>query len=126
MADFNRRKDTRVPFKATVDLLFADCDYTQQETADLSLQGVYVPGVCGHEIGEECELNLHLTGMSSDIILKMKGRVMRAEEKGTGLRFFEIDLDSFYHLKNIIYYNSSDPDTLEGEFLEHVRGAGAA
>jgi hypothetical protein len=33
------------------------------------------------------------------------------------LHFVEIDLDSFYHLKNIIYYNSSDPDTIEQELM---------
>ena len=126
MADFNRRKNTRVPFKATVDLVFPGRDYASRETTDLSLQGVYVPGVHGHKLGEECDVTLHLTGMSSDILLKMKGRVTREEKGGTGLQFFETDLDSFYHLRNIMYYNSGDPDKLEEEFLAHVREAAGA
>lgn len=124
MGDANRRKSTRVPFKATVDLIFDGREYLKRQTSDLSLTSVFVPGVTGHEAGETCRLNLHLTGLSSDILLHMKGRIQRVEQDGIGLEFFEIDLDSFYHLKNIVYYNSGDPDKLEDEFFEHVRKSG--
>ncbi len=46
----------------------------------------------------------------------MKGEVVRVEEDCIALYFFEIDLDSFFHLRNIVYYNTEDADKIENEF----------
>ena len=48
----------------------------------------------------------------------MKGEVVRVEPDGLALHFSEIDFDSFYHLKNIIYYNSEDPDQVDLELTD--------
>ena len=77
-------------------------------------------GLTSHEIGEQCDVSLHLVGASSDLGLKMKGEVVRIEPNGLALHFYETDLDSFYHLKNILYYNSDNPDKLDEEFSEQV------
>ncbi|MDR9500949.1 MAG: hypothetical protein RI601_04060 [Desulfurivibrionaceae bacterium] len=42
----------------------------------------------------------------------MQGQVVHLEEKEIGIHFTKIDLDSYTHLRNIIYHNSSDPDCL--------------
>ncbi len=113
-----RRKNTRVPFQATIDLLFPGRHYTDCETENLSLKGVCVPGISGHEVGETCEVALALSGSTSQLVLNMQGRVVRVEAERIALVFTEIDLDSYYHLKNIIYYNSEDPDKIEQELQE--------
>ena len=118
----NRRENTRVEFKTTIDLDFYGTTFTDCETSDLSLHGVFVSGVEGKSVGDKCNLTLHLAGATSDTILRIKGEVVRIEENGIGLKFFEIDLDSFYHLKNILYYNSGDPDMLEEEFQKQLKG----
>ncbi|MBU0483708.1 MAG: PilZ domain-containing protein [Proteobacteria bacterium] len=117
----NKRHNTRVPFQATVDLVFADRAYDNLETGNLSMKGVFVPNISGHQVGECCDMVLHLSGTSSDVLVKMKGKVVRVDDGGIGLGFYEIDLDSFYHLKNIVYYNSGNPDVLEDEFLDFVK-----
>ncbi|MBU0674219.1 MAG: PilZ domain-containing protein [Proteobacteria bacterium] len=117
MSEVERRKNTRVPFQATLDLKFADGRTHKCETNNLSLYGVFAEGVSGHPRGEVCDVVLNLTGATSDVRLRMKGEIMRVESNGVGLKFVEIDLDSFYHLKNILYYNSGDPDRLEEEFF---------
>ena len=45
--------------------------------------------------------------------LTMEGTVVRRQEKGVAIRFTATDPDSFFHLQNIIYYNSEDADELE-------------
>lgn len=116
-----RRQSSRVPFKATISLRFADeRHYHRCQTADLSLTGVSVPGVYGHQVGEKCDIELFLSGGSSDLRLEMQGEVIRAGDDGLALHFTAIDLDSFFHLKNIIAYNLGDPDQVEAEFSRSV------
>lgn len=110
-----RRKNTRVPFQATADLRFSEKNYRQCETENLSIKGVSVIGISGHAIGEKCLVSLALSGSTSELRLEMKGEIVRVDPDRIALHFSEIDLDSFYHLKNIIYYNSEDPDTIDQE-----------
>lgn len=112
-----RRKNTRVPFQTTADVVFSDKSYHQCPTANLSVKGVSVLGITGHKVGESCDLSLALSGSTSHLRLTMKGKVVRVEADRIALHFIEIDLDSFYHLKNIIYYNSNDPDIIEQELI---------
>jgi hypothetical protein len=117
----NKRKNSRVPFQVKTNLEFAGKSHTDCETADLSLKGVFVPGVSGHEVGENCQVSLQLTGSTSQLSLEIKGTVVRVEEDGLALHFYEMDLDSFFHLKNILYYNSEDPDVLDKELAAEGR-----
>lgn len=111
----NKRKNSRVPFQVIIGLDFPDQSHAECETADLSLKGVFVLGVTGHTVGENCLVTLRLVGSTSQLSLKMRGTVVRVEENGLALHFYEMDLDSFFHLKNILYYNSEDPDVLDDE-----------
>ncbi len=112
-----RRKNTRVPFQTTADVAFGDERYDQCATENLSVKGISVLGITGHGVGEACGISLALSGSTSHLRLTMKGKVVREEADRVALHFTEIDLDSFYHLKNIIYYNSEDPDTIEQELM---------
>ncbi len=109
----DRRHNTRVAFHATVDLDFAGRKFSGCETENLSTKGVLVLGITDRALGDSCDIALHLSGTSHDISLTMLGEVVRLEDNGIGIRFTEIDLDSYTHLRNIIYYNSADPDSLE-------------
>ncbi len=116
----NKRKNTRVPFQVIIGLDFPDRNHAECETTDLSLKGVFVLGVTGHTVGEKCLVSLRLVGSTSHLTLKMKGTVVRVEEEGLALHFYEMDLDSFFHLKNILYYNSKDPDALDDELSAQI------
>ena len=109
----DRRDNVRVSFHATVDLDFTGQHYSGCETENLSTRGVLVLGITDREQGDTCEISLHLSGTSDDISLNMEGTVVRLEEDGIGIHFTEMDLDSYTHLRNIIYYNSDDPDSLD-------------
>lgn len=120
MTSQNRRNNSRVPFNATVTMRFDQRTHERCQTADLSLKGVSVVGVTGHQIGEHCDVQLDLTGSTSNLRLHMKGEVVRVKPEGLALRFFAMDLDSFYHLKNIIAYNLGDPEQVEEEFSRQL------
>ncbi|MFZ5764979.1 MAG: PilZ domain-containing protein [Thermodesulfobacteriota bacterium] len=110
-----RRKNTRVDFHATADVLVGGREFRGLAIRDLGLRGVYLLGLEGCRIGDPCQVRLFLSGTSSEVLLSMQGRIMRIEDDGAGLRFDELDLDTFTHLKNIVYYNADDPDQLKPE-----------
>jgi hypothetical protein len=117
MSNRNKRQNVRVDFHSFVDLFFPDRHLEQCTTRDLSLNGIFVIGIKGRSQGEQCKVILHLVGGSSDVRLVMKGEVTRVDSQGLALHFTEVDLDSFIHLRNIVYYNSGDPDLVEKEWL---------
>ncbi len=117
MDSSDRRRTTRVTFTATATLRFEDAEYPNCATENLSTKGVFITGITGRSKGEECGVELRLAGASSDLVLRMQGRVVRCQEEGIAIQFEEVDLDSFYHLKNIVYYNTKDPDAVDREFL---------
>ncbi|MBC8316782.1 MAG: PilZ domain-containing protein [Desulfobulbaceae bacterium] len=115
-----RRRDVRVAFKTTVSLHFKDGEYAHCETKDLSLKGIFIPGIGDRDPGEKCHITVLLSGVSSELKIRMKGEVVRKTDEGIGVYFNEIDVDSFFHLKNIVYYNVDDPDQIAALFLERV------
>lgn len=109
----HRRHHVRVPFHATVDLDFAGQKHTGCETENLSAKGVLVLDIKDCSLGDICDISLHLAGSSKDISLSMQGEVVRVVDNGIGIHFIGIDLDSYTHLRNIIFYNADDPDVLD-------------
>ncbi len=79
---------------------------TKGSSKDLSLKGIFVTTDENVPIGSECEIEVVLTGMVDDVVLKMNGKVMRKEKTGVGIHFESIDLESYTHLKNIVLYNA--------------------
>ncbi|MBU4261849.1 MAG: PilZ domain-containing protein [Proteobacteria bacterium] len=120
MTHDERRKNTRVVFHTTASVRFAGDVFERLAIRDLSLRGVYLEGISGRSQGEKCEVELFLTGSSSELKLNMKGKVVRRDERGVGIHFEEIDIDTFFHLKNIVYYNADDPDQVENELAENI------
>jgi hypothetical protein len=119
MPESNKRRNTRVRFETTADLFFTDQTIANCSTTNLSINGIMIVGLQGRALGEECELRLHLGGGKSDLIVAIKCKVSRITEEGTALHFYEIELDSFQHLKNIVYYNSENPDDVSKEYIDH-------
>ena len=120
MGTQERRKNVRVAFKTTVTLRFADGEYAHCQTKDLSLKGIFIPGIVDREPGERCAVTILLSGTSSELTISMHGEVIRKTEEGLGIYFNEIDIDSFFHLKNIVYYNSDHPDQIAEPYLESI------
>ncbi|MBU0481685.1 MAG: PilZ domain-containing protein [Proteobacteria bacterium] len=116
----NRRRDVRVTFKATARLRFSENRlYDNCATRNISVSGVLVDDVTGVGQGEKCDVEFHLSGRTSTLVLEMSGEVVRVDENSVALQFFGVDQDSFCHLQNIVYFNYKNPGEL-GEGYEEI------
>ena len=120
MSEKDRRENVRVAFQTTGALRFPDGEYTNCQTNDLSLKGVFFPGITDRNPGEKCDVTILLSGTSSELKITLVGKVVRKTEEGIGIHFEEIDIDSFFHLKNIVYYNTEHPDRITEPYLDAV------
>ncbi len=113
----DKRKNIRIDFKTRVTLkcegqtILSDAD-----SRDISLKGMFIKTDKVLTVGTPCELELILTGASTSLSLAITGKITRQGDGGLGVSFDGIDLDSYWHLKNLLLYNAQDPDALEKEF----------
>ena len=113
--DQEQRTRTRVYFQTKVHLQAGNRKLTDLSSKNLSLKGLYVETKEQFEIGTPVDISIELTGTTSLVSLKMKGNVARLDKLGMGIDFVEVDLDSFFHLRNIIKYNVDDSDNIDDE-----------
>lgn len=105
IADNEQRKNFRVLFKAIACLWSLKQDAKEircDQTRDISLKGIYCYSDIKFSIGTPCEVELHISDTISKLVLFLKGRVVRTDNSGMGIQFEEMDLDSFFLLKDIL------------------------
>ncbi|MBU2548809.1 MAG: PilZ domain-containing protein [Proteobacteria bacterium] len=110
-----QRIRTRVHFTTRVTLIFGDRELSGLESRDISLKGLYVGTRTRLPLETPVDIILELSGSTSSLNLQMKGKVARVDDDGLGIDFVEIDLDSFYHLRNLVSFNAGDPSEIEAE-----------
>ncbi len=116
-----RRRNVRVIFRSSVSVTEVDeagrkgRTVASDETRDISLKGVYVPTDEPLDPGTGCLVELRLMGESSELILRIQGQVVRTDDSGMAITFSRMDIDALIHLKNILYYNSGDPERIDAE-----------
>ncbi|TWI72433.1 PilZ domain-containing protein [Desulfobotulus alkaliphilus] len=104
-----RRRMKRVAFETEVRLHVGEHEIrVEGSSRDLSQKGVFVATDVPLKEGTECRVEIQLSGMEEPICLFMKGRVARIVPKGVGVEFFEMDLETFTHLRNVVLYNSDN------------------
>ena len=114
-----RRKNIRVPFQviATVQ---TDQISTKGMVDNLSMKGMFLSTREILSSGSPLEISIILSGSSSLLSIKLKGRVVRQTEAGIAIEFQEMDLDSFTHLRNIIAQNTDDADAAYAEYCRSI------
>lgn len=108
----DRRRESRVPYRATAELVIGKKKVKEKGTRDISVTGTFVEGITDMGKGTQCAINIFLVGDASELLLKMQGEVVRVEESGVALEFIDVSRDCFYHLKNISYVISINPDDI--------------
>lgn len=114
-----KRRFTRVAFGVKADMTVEDVLYRAEGIDNLSLGGCRLPIRSSLTPGHRCSLRIFLTGTNNGMNLSIEGEIMRVDPEGVALRFTHIDPDSLFHLKEIIRYNSSDPDSIEREISDN-------
>ncbi|MCA1765622.1 MAG: PilZ domain-containing protein [Desulfobulbaceae bacterium] len=123
----DRRRDPRVVFRTTAKVIFSDGRaFADCETSDISISGVFVNGVTGVGVGcgEKCRIELRLVGKTSNLLLKISGEIVRFQEDGVALEFSEVGEDSFYHLRNIVYFSYKHADVGQGDLISELDDTG--
>jgi len=116
VANNEKRKNTRVLFRSEVAMRTLEgVFHTEADTRDISLQGVYLRTDQKPPLSQCCDLEIKLSGASSQLSIRVKGRVIRHDPHGVGIIFEGVDLDSYFHLKNLLLYNAVDPSAIERE-----------
>ncbi|MHC1728187.1 MAG: PilZ domain-containing protein [Syntrophobacteraceae bacterium] len=114
-----KRKHKRVIFKS--EAVVRSKEATVLGTIDnLSMKGMFLSTgekLAGRDI---LEIEILLTGSSSKLEIRIKGRKVRQTEKGVAIEFSEMDLDSFTHLRNLVAYNSDDADAISDEYYSSI------
>ncbi len=106
-----RRRHTRVGFATAIHILF-DADGKQvkltADSKDLSQRGIFVFADKKFAAGTKCIVKIFLTGGIDKIELLMNATIVRQTDNGMGIEFDSMDVETYSHLKNIVYYNSVD------------------
>ena len=109
-----RRKRTRVPIGFDITILFQQ-KIIKVQTINISLTGISCTSSPAFLAGKECSVVLNLNPETS---LTIEGKILRVDDKEAIISFLSMDEDTFYHLKRLLQYNATDPDTIDSELKE--------
>ena len=114
-----KRSFARIPFNTKA--IVRDKDTTVIGTVEnLSLSGIFLKTPERLALGSLVKIELLFTGSSSQLSIILDGKITRDEDIGMAIEFMNIDLDAFFHLKNLIRYNTDGIDIIRKEFAGFV------
>jgi hypothetical protein len=87
---------------------------------NMSLDGIFLKTPEKLNLNRLVKIELLITGTSSQLSILLDGKIMRHENVGMAIQFKNIDLDAFFHLKNLVSYNTNQMDKLEDEFQKFL------
>lgn len=125
MEPSEQREFMRVPLQVRAEVRGGGLVVASSATRNLSLKGLFVACTEQPPEGTDCEITLVLG--EGAVRIQAEGSVVRCYPDGIALQFTRVlGLESFEHLRNLILYNSPDPDRTEDEFDDatgiHRRG----
>ncbi len=82
MTGDERRRSTRVFFQTIANLHFSDADFSNCETEDLSIKGVFVLGISGRPIGDRCAVQLAVVRLQHAAFARYAGGDCPGRGKG--------------------------------------------
>lgn len=112
-----KRNTIRVPFHVRSIVKYKD-KTIDGDVINLSTGGMLLNTADTVPVDEPIQVSIFLYGSSSHLALDITGRVVRGSAKGLAIKFTELDLDSFIHLRNIISRNAFDEEKIIKEFEE--------
>jgi hypothetical protein len=117
----NQREFTRVLVNMEVEVKSCKSIILSHLTKDISLNGLFLASEEKFPVNTDCLLTIFLGGRKSQQRIKLKGKVVRVEERGMAFAFHEITgSDSLAHLRTLISYNSPEAQSVQKEFKTHL------
>ncbi len=115
----DKRRFTRVPFRMRTRMTIGGMVFHTDEMCNLSIGGCLLPFDSPYPVGTACHIEILLNQEDPSLCVDVEGEITRNKSGVTAIRFTRIDPDSLFHLRNIIRYNSPDPDAVESEIEQH-------
>lgn len=118
----NKRRNIRTPFHTEVWISVLDTSdeneicIPEEQTRDISLRGIYCTSSYKLPVNTMCLLNFYLQGQTKPEF-SVKARVARVDEQGMGFEFVEMSLEDLTFLKNLLYYNTGNPERIDEEII---------
>lgn len=115
-APADRRRFSRVDFKAEVTLIQSDSSYPAQ-LIDISLNGVLLKTPEDYHIRADIPATVHIK-LADDAKISMQVMLVHSSSDMLGFHCESIDMDSIIHLRRIIELNLDDAEAAERVLAE--------
>ena len=113
------RRFSRIPFQINAEITIYGEVYQIEKINNLSIGGGLFPLAKDLAPGSPCQVRIILNGTGSELNILVAGRIQRSSPAGVAIQFTSIEPENLFHLRNIIRFNASDPDTIEREIELH-------
>ncbi len=101
-----KRESPRVLFKTTAEVTSGDA-IINGIVENLNTKGMFLTTTERLKENQSVEVTIHLSGTTTELSITLKGTVLRNDPRGMALKFTEMELDCFVHLRNIVMYAES-------------------
>ena len=103
-----KRNFDRIPFQTKAIVRSKDATVIGI-VENLSLDGIFLKTPEKLHLDKIVKIEVLFTGTSSQLSILLDGKIMRHETIGMAIQFKNIDMDAFFHLKNLISYTTKKP-----------------
>ncbi len=103
------QRRSRSKFNCAVSIETDKLSFKSVRSRDISLNGIFVETNEKLPVGHECTLTIIL---DNSINIDIQGKVTRAASDGLGITFISMNIESFGHLKQIVLFNSENPEEI--------------
>ena len=114
-----QRSFTRVPFQAEV-LVNVNGERYRGKTDNLSLYGLFVQLQYKPDLETEVEVTIPIADQSEERYVGVSGTIARQDGNGVGIRFQQLDVDTFIEIKNIVTSCSGNEAKIMDEFFNYI------
>lgn len=114
-----QRSFTRVPFDSTV-LVNVNGERHRGHTDNLSLYGLFVRIDYKPDVDTTVEVTIPLADGTEERYIGVSGTVARQADDGIGIRFQQLDVDTFIEIKNIVSTSSGNENKIMDEFFKYI------
>ncbi|MBF0381191.1 MAG: PilZ domain-containing protein [Magnetococcales bacterium] len=113
----NRRLFSRVQYRHKITLTSEDNQSYPGSFNDISLKGMLFHGEVLPTKGTVLSGNLII----GDVELTIQGEVTNViKERGAAIKFLEMDVESFTHLRQLVALNMGDAEVIDDEFFSSL------
>lgn len=115
-----KRKHTRISINIDAELQTSIGTF-RGKMKNVSFSGIFI--YCANSaniiIGETCSLKLILQTEPHPNIINFQCKIIRTDASGVGVRLTRVDMEGYQKFKNLMVYNSSNPDNLLDELRKN-------